>query len=78
MRYFFDILDHGETIRDLEGTDLPDDAAAREEAVRTAREMMSDALLRGEPIDHRAFEIRGRHGELVERMPFMGAVPKGS
>lgn len=75
MRYFFDIVEHSETTRDLEGTELPDDTAAREEAVQAAREMMSDALLRGHSVDHRTFEIRGRHGELVESMPFTDAVP---
>lgn len=41
MRYFFHVRD-GQNIPDLEGTDLPDDDAAKSEAIAASAEMMGE------------------------------------
>jgi hypothetical protein len=46
MRFFFHLRD-GENLPDLEGTDLPDAAAARVEAIRLSGAMLKDQASSG-------------------------------
>ena len=57
MRYFFHIRDLDGRIRDEEGSELPDMAAARREARATARDFASEDLKCGGPIIDRSIEI---------------------
>ena len=41
--YYFNVNDGRRVLLDTEGTDLPDDAAAREHAIQVARELMRNA-----------------------------------
>jgi hypothetical protein len=70
--YYFNLLD-GVRIDDEEGQDLPDDDAARIEAVRSARSIMADAVWTGRlPLDE-SIEIVA-HGKIVAVVPFTDAV----
>ncbi|MER8549466.1 hypothetical protein [Mesorhizobium sp. M0203] len=43
-RFFFDFTDTGQVFPDVEGTDLPDLEAAKQEAVRALVEITKDKL----------------------------------
>ena len=45
--YYFNILNHGERIEDKEGAELPDFDAAREEALASARDLVSEVVKAG-------------------------------
>jgi hypothetical protein len=49
MRYFFNVRDRRGLIRDKEGSELPDLAAARIEAWLSARDFAMEDLKRGGP-----------------------------
>ena len=51
MRYFFHIRDLDGRISDEEGSELPDMAAARDEARATARDLAMEDLKRGQAVD---------------------------
>jgi hypothetical protein len=71
--YFFNIID-GTRIEDEEGMDLPDLAAARDEAIRNARSIMADAIWSGRlPLDE-VIEIADRRGHVLTTVPFKAAV----
>lgn len=74
-RYFFHVAD-GRSYRDTEGVDLPDAAAAREEAVRVLGE-----LLRDEPalfLEHELLELRvaPASGEPIYRLVVVASNPR--
>jgi len=46
-RYFLHLLDGDDVICDPEGSDLPSIAAAREQALLSARELLAEAIKRG-------------------------------
>jgi hypothetical protein len=52
-RYHLHVCDQEKVIHDLEGQELPDLAAAVEEAILAARELMVHQLRRGMPLDLR-------------------------
>ena len=56
-RYFFNIRTAGDLIRDLEGIDLPNEAAARIEAVQAAREIIADTIKSGGRIGDHAIQV---------------------
>ena len=62
MRYYFHIKDGETLIRDQEGAEFPDLAAARLEAIKSARE----ALLRGEVLNGRAIAISDERGTILD------------
>ncbi|MCK1743745.1 hypothetical protein IVA80_23565 [Bradyrhizobium sp. 139] len=64
-RYYFDIRDGGQFIRDDEGVELAHNEAAREEATAALSEM-ARAWARSRP-DHRmAVEVRDDHGPVLQ------------
>lgn len=69
-RYFFNVYNDADVIDD-EGLELPDLAAAKEEAIRGARGMMADHVLAGRPISlsHR-IEVVDAQGKVLASMPF--------
>lgn len=69
-RYSFHVASAPETIRDVEGSDLPDLDAARAEALQDARSLMSDAILSGRDISQRQIQICNEQGEVLLRVPF--------
>jgi len=56
--YFFDVLDGDWVIEDRDGLNLPDEEAARGEAIKSAREQITVAAKEGRDIVHRQFRVR--------------------
>jgi hypothetical protein len=65
-RFFFHIRDDAELIPDEEGTNLPDLAAARREAVLSVRAIIVEAISSSEPWDHVAIEVTDEQGNVLE------------
>ena len=57
-RFFFHVWDTNAFVADPDGSDLPDDAAAKEEALANARGIMLDGQRRGE--DRRGWLVEVR------------------
>ena len=73
-RYFFHLLDHGEVVEDLEGTELDDDEAARAEALLTARELLRIGQLSVREWLGRSYDIVDESGRSVAIIPFPDAI----
>jgi hypothetical protein len=69
MRYFFHIRDEAGLIRDEEGSDLPNLAAAYGEARQSARDLVADDMRRGVEVATRSIEIMDEAGTLFESFP---------
>jgi hypothetical protein len=69
-RYYFHIRSSAGLIRDPDGTELPDLAAALAEAERSARDLLADLLKAGDVVDGQAFEISDAEGSVLARLPF--------
>ena len=67
MRYFFELID-GANFPDLNGTELPDDAAAIQEGMRRA-EHHSQAQRRQRSAGHGHVRIRDERGRIVADVP---------
>jgi hypothetical protein len=77
MRYFFRLTDGKEEINPHEGIDLLGNAAAREEAVRFAREVKAGQALPGRRNwDGWFIRIVDEHGREIETVSF-DVVPDG-
>jgi hypothetical protein len=70
-RYHFHVREFGRLVKDPEGLNLPTVSAARDEAVKAAREIKR--LMRGERPDHSRFEIADETGNLVLVVAFTEA-----
>lgn len=75
-RFFFDVIAGETIIEDLEGTELPDIDAARSEATKDIRSLMSAAVLDGWDISRRSMAIRNEAGEVVSKVAFSEAVTR--
>ncbi|MBY5354595.1 hypothetical protein HFO94_13815 [Rhizobium leguminosarum] len=75
-RFYFNILSEAGSLEDWEGTELPDLDAARMEAVRDARALMSSAVLLGYDITSRSIEIRNEAGDILLVLPFSEAIKR--
>ncbi|MBY3531278.1 hypothetical protein RWK44_29295 [Rhizobium sp. 25PS6] len=75
-RFYFNILSEAGSLDDWEGTELADLEAARVEAVRDARALMSSAVLLGHDISSRSVEIRNETGDILLVLPFSEAVKR--
>jgi hypothetical protein len=71
-QYYFNLQDDRAGVLDVEGTDLPDLAAAKDYATRIARELM-----RQTETEKRAWrlDVFDGSGDLVLRMPFAAVDP---
>lgn len=72
-RFFFNVISASGPIPDTEGTELPGLEAAREEALKDARTLMSHAILDGKDISGRHIEIRNEIGDLLLVVDFADA-----
>jgi len=61
-RYYFHIRRHEDVIEDREGVELPSDREAMDEAIKAAREMLSERILKGETVDGDEFDVRDETG----------------
>lgn len=66
MRYYLNIRNGDMLIADLEGADYPSLDEARQEAVRSARELLSEMVRRGEVVNGRSIEICDEEGRILE------------
>ena len=73
-RYFFDTDDGAAPFMDDEGSELPDDQAARHEASRTMAEMAKDHIPSGAPQQHITIRVRDEHGEALVRLDLSFAI----
>lgn len=69
-RYFFNIREHGILDEDTVGAEMPSNDFAYDEAVKAARELISEKVLKGVPIDGQIFEITNDAGDVVHTVPF--------
>ena len=75
--YYFHIRSEGSLIEDEEGLDLSDLDRAKAEALESARDIIADRALSGEPASlNDVFEITGESGEILLTIPFKEAVPR--
>jgi hypothetical protein len=66
----------GHVAIDEEGTDLPDLAAAREEAIQSAREILSNAMKNPEPNLFDCFVIADEKGKELATVSLWDVLPK--
>ncbi|MDH4442691.1 MAG: hypothetical protein QE284_20185 [Rhizobium sp.] len=76
-RYFFHVREHGVLSHDPNGMDMDTDNMAYEEAVKAAREMLSEKVRKGIPIDGQVFEITNASGEVIHILPFKSVLSYG-
>jgi hypothetical protein len=72
-RYFFHIEYEDYQIKDVEGIELDGLDAVRDEALQSARELMSDNILKGHWPDSRRFIVTDESGVIVAEIPFAEA-----
>jgi len=65
-RYYFDIRDGCQFIRDDVGVELPDIESARQEATAALSELTREWGGRGRPQHRMAVEVRDDHGPILE------------
>ena len=68
--YFFHFQNRTKTLRDSEGVELMSLDEIREEAMQSAREIMSEQVLKGKAPNHCAFIIEDENGKTVLTFPF--------
>lgn len=69
-RFFFNVHDGDEIIRDHEGVDVPALDDAIEEARQAARDLLAERVKHGAAIDSQAFEVLDDKGKAVLTLPF--------
>jgi hypothetical protein len=73
-RYYFNIRDGNELAPDPEGAEFDTLQKARDEALRSARELLSQRVIRGEIVDGQAFELTSESGEVIDIVKFRDAL----
>jgi hypothetical protein len=76
MRYYFRLTDGRDELNPHEGLDLLGNAAAREEAVRLARDIKAGKLYPGRSWHGWFIRIFDQHGKEIDTVP-LDAVPEG-
>src|SRR3954447_10813789 len=74
-RFYFHLQDGGELIPDPEGTELPDCETAKQEALHSARELLSNAIRSGKPKVPEAFVIADEAGRMLDVVPLAAVLP---
>jgi hypothetical protein len=69
-RFYFHVREGGSFIKDPDGVELDDMSAARDLAVASAREILVDSLMNGEPLDGKQFEISDENDVVLEIVRF--------
>lgn len=68
-RYFFNYRVKGVLEKDPEGSELPSDEVALDEAQTAARELFATKVLVGEVVDGDEFEVTTGDGTVVHTLP---------
>lgn len=74
MHFFFNVRSDFQNDVDKEGIELPDLAAAREEATRSAREMVAEIVRNDERIDGMRYEIADAEGQILDTVWFRDVI----
>jgi hypothetical protein len=74
--YYLHLVDSDRVWEDSEGFDFPKPECARNEAVRSARELWQDALTQGRDLSDHVFMIVDAEGKLHASVPFCKARPE--
>jgi hypothetical protein len=69
-KYYFHIRDGQDLAPDPEGAEFESLEAARMEAINSARELLSQRILRGDVVDGQAFELTSEDGEVADIVRF--------
>src|SRR4051794_3251993 len=75
-RFYFHLQDGGELIPHPEGTELPDCDTAKQEALHSARELLSNAIRAGKPKVPEAFVIADEAGQMLDVVPLAAVLPE--
>ena len=75
-RFYFHLRSGDRLIADQEGSDLPDVAAARLEALAAARYILADAIRSGSENIPEAFVIADSEGRELDIVPLAAVLPK--
>lgn len=74
-RFYLHLHDGLERIEDHEGSELPDLAAARIEALDSARQLWAAAILSRRDLSRHRFEIVDAQGSVLAAVLFIEALP---
>lgn len=72
--FFFHVYADGNLVEDLEGSELPDLAAAHSEAHASARDLLSELIKAERVLDGQSIEIADVTGRIVASVPLRSAV----
>jgi len=73
-KYYFHMREHERFVEDPDGVELPDIGAAHHEALKAAREILSELVAKGKPIDGQEFVICDETGRRIAAIPFRSAL----
>jgi hypothetical protein len=76
--YFHVQSPDGEITKDDEGIELDDVAAARDEALHAARDLLADAASRGLDVRKKSFVVTNAEGEQIASLDFGEALQEPS
>jgi hypothetical protein len=71
--FFFNFWDHNTYVPDPKGIELPNLDAVREQALKTARQLLDDGIAQGEDRSGWKFDIKDSRDETVLTLPFTEA-----
>jgi hypothetical protein len=74
-RFYLHLHDGKSRVEDPEGSDLPDLAAARQEALASARQLWAAAIIAQDDLTSHHFEITDAAGTLLLILWFSDALP---
>ena len=74
-RYFLHVRNRSELLKDPDGQEFASVAAAEQEALQVARELMAECLLSGQPLEkERVMVVQDAAGNTVVVVPFERAL----
>jgi hypothetical protein len=74
-KYYFHFQEGGKLVADEEGTDLPNLLSARAEALKAARELLSEAIKFGVAEVPEAVVISNQAGLMLDSIPLHSVLP---
>ena len=75
-RFYFHVVEGAELLTDVEGAHLTDALKAREMAMRSAREILADAIRVGKNRIPEAIVIADEKGRAIETVPLAAVLPE--
>ena len=75
-RFYFHVVEGAELLTDVEGAHLRDALEARQMAIRSAREILADAIRGGKNRIPEAIVIADEEGRAIETVPFAIVLPE--